>query len=130
MSNYHIDTKNSHRPRTIDAHTQTVIEESSPAKKERMPAIMLALAVLYTISPIDLIPDIPIIGWVDDATFLIAAIMNYLEKSGNVNNPFYSTHGPKTAAMLRKAKWIVLGVGAIACILILVAGVTVLNVIF
>lgn len=33
--------------------------------------VLLALAVLYVISPIDAIPDvIPVIGWLDDIGFL------------------------------------------------------------
>jgi uncharacterized membrane protein YkvA (DUF1232 family) len=34
--------------------------------------IVVALAVIYIISPIDLIPDVPIVGWGDD---LIAALI-------------------------------------------------------
>lgn len=34
---------------------------------------ILILALLYIISPIDLIPDIPVIGWIDDAAVGIGA---------------------------------------------------------
>lgn len=37
--------------------------------------IVLALAFFYDISPIDLIPDIPIIGWGDD---LIVTILSFI----------------------------------------------------
>jgi len=38
--------------------------------------ILLIIAFIYLLSPIDLIPDIiPIIGWIDDAIFLIASII-------------------------------------------------------
>ncbi|MFA6750382.1 MAG: DUF1232 domain-containing protein [Candidatus Riflebacteria bacterium] len=40
---------------------------------------MCVLAVLYVVSPVDLIPDVvPIIGWLDDITVFIAGIINFL----------------------------------------------------
>jgi uncharacterized membrane protein YkvA (DUF1232 family) len=37
-------------------------------------AVILILALLYIISPIDLVPDvIPVVGWVDDAAVGIGA---------------------------------------------------------
>jgi uncharacterized membrane protein YkvA (DUF1232 family) len=37
--------------------------------------IALIIAVIYLISPIDLIPDIiPIVGWIDDVIMLLTAI--------------------------------------------------------
>lgn len=36
--------------------------------------IVWGLAALYTVSPIDLVPDpIPILGWLDDVAVIIAA---------------------------------------------------------
>ncbi|MFT4102227.1 MAG: DUF1232 domain-containing protein [Burkholderiaceae bacterium] len=49
----------------------------------RTPLLVKAgtVAVLaYLISPIDLIPDLPIIGWVDDATLLMVAIPFLLDR--------------------------------------------------
>jgi uncharacterized membrane protein YkvA (DUF1232 family) len=48
--------------------------------KKFFPYLIVSLGVFYGIWPIDLIPDVPIIGWVDDlgvmgATLLIAYIM-------------------------------------------------------
>jgi len=38
-------------------------------------------AVVYFISPVDLVPDfLPVIGWVDDAAVGIAAIINLVAK--------------------------------------------------
>ncbi len=50
-------------------------------KRLVVPYAMLGIAVLYALSPIDLIPDIPVVGWVDDVTFLIVTSMNVVEKS-------------------------------------------------
>ena len=37
-------------------------------------AVILILALLYILSPVDLIPDvIPVIGWVDDAAVALGA---------------------------------------------------------
>lgn len=37
---------------------------------------LLALTLLYLVSPVDLIPDsVPLLGWVDDATIVPAAVM-------------------------------------------------------
>jgi uncharacterized membrane protein YkvA (DUF1232 family) len=45
----------------------------------RAPKVLLVLAALYTLSPIDLIPDvIPVIGWLDDVGLLSAAIAWFL----------------------------------------------------
>lgn len=46
--------------------------------------IIILLAVLYIVSPIDLIPDfIPVIGWIDD---LIAGIVAFTAFIGGKNN--------------------------------------------
>lgn len=45
----------------------------------RAPKVVLALAILYTLSPVDLVPDvIPVIGWLDDVGLLSAAIAWFL----------------------------------------------------
>ena len=38
------------------------------------------LLVLYALSPIDLIPDVPIMGWLDDAAILMLAIPFLLKR--------------------------------------------------
>lgn len=41
--------------------------------------VLCVLAVLYVVSPVDLIPDVvPIIGRLDDITVFIAGIINFL----------------------------------------------------
>ena len=42
--------------------------------------ILLMLAILYAFSSHDIVPDIPIIGWVDDVTFLVFSALNMIEK--------------------------------------------------
>lgn len=48
--------------------------KTSPAKKS-LPFIVLLLGVFYGLWPIDVIPDVPIIGWVDDIGVLGTAIL-------------------------------------------------------
>jgi uncharacterized membrane protein YkvA (DUF1232 family) len=45
-----------------------------------LPYILIALGFVYGIFPLDLIPDIPVVGWVDDigvmgTTIMIAVIL-------------------------------------------------------
>ncbi len=42
--------------------------------------ILFLAAILYAFSSHDIVPDIPIIGWVDDVTFLVFTTLNVLEK--------------------------------------------------
>ena len=45
---------------------------NKPAQSGILPWIPLILAAIYTVSPVDLVPDvIPIVGWFEDALFLI-----------------------------------------------------------
>lgn len=54
------------------------------ARASRASKIFFVLAMLYTVMPIDLIPDIaPVVGWLDDAGLLTAAVawaMNRVSK--------------------------------------------------
>lgn len=42
--------------------------------------IFLVIATIYGFSPIDLVPDAPVIGWIDDFTILSAAITNFIQQ--------------------------------------------------
>jgi uncharacterized membrane protein YkvA (DUF1232 family) len=45
--------------------------------------LLMVVAIIYTISPIDIIPDIPIIGYVDDAVvlgFVLTRVKKEIEK--------------------------------------------------
>lgn len=76
--------------------------------------IWLAAAIGYTISPLDFVPDtIPILGWLDDFSFLSAAVLNILQ--------YYqeNTHR-QLAAILKYLKWIFL---FLAILLVLLFGI-------
>ncbi|MDR3113723.1 MAG: DUF1232 domain-containing protein [Endomicrobium sp.] len=56
--------------------------EAKPIKKKspKLAWALLVLAVIYTISPIDIVPDAPVIGWIDDAVVDLLAVLNLVRK--------------------------------------------------
>ncbi len=77
--------------------------------------IMAGLGVAYMLSPIDIIPDIPVIGWVDDFFVMASTGLNLLEKElGKMSD---------VLRMIFKAlKWITIVLGIIAVILVVLLG--------
>ena len=67
---------------------------NKPAQSGILPWIPLILAAIYTVSPVDLVPDvIPIVGWFEDALFLIVGGLNGALNSWrnrNYNNSSFS----------------------------------------
>ncbi len=57
-------------------------------KKKSLATIFLILAVIYIISPVDIVPEvlIPVLGWVDDFAVGALAIINYLNQQKNNGN--------------------------------------------
>ncbi|OGG00436.1 hypothetical protein A2Y99_00470 [Candidatus Gottesmanbacteria bacterium RBG_13_37_7] len=54
-----------------------------------LPYLIISLGVVYGVWPMDLIPDVPVAGWIDDigvigATLLIAFILYF--KNKNINS--------------------------------------------
>lgn len=46
-----------------------------------MRAVWILLAILYIVSPIDLVPDVvPVVGWLDDVAVLFAAFKQLAAK--------------------------------------------------
>ena len=78
--------------------------------------IWAILAIIYVISPIDIVPDIPVVGWIDDFFVATTASLNLIEKSiGNTNIIL--------SKILSILKWLLIIIGIIA-ILIMVLLVT------
>ncbi|HKX27469.1 MAG TPA: YkvA family protein [Blastocatellia bacterium] len=82
------------------------------------PYVLLAMAIIYTISPVDLIPDIPIVGWIDDLIFLTLAGTHFMEKGTGIQ----SQHLKET---LRLVKWVVAIVGVIAIAVLSLLGIVI-----
>lgn len=75
------------------------------------PVFLFMLAIFYDISPIDLIPDIPVVGYIDDFFITAIATLNLLEK-------WLQDSSIVLASLLRLAKWLVVFVGIIAVSLV------------
>jgi hypothetical protein len=68
----------------------------------------LIIAIVYALSPLDIIPDIPGIGWIDDGGVVIAAALNLLQ---NALPGFLGT-------AVKYIKWIFIALCAIAVLII------------
>ena len=79
------------------------------------PFVLFGLAVTYVFSPIDIIPDIPVVGWVDDGVILSTATLYVLEKGFGIQSRFFIT-------LLRLIRWTVIILGAIAVALFALIG--------
>ncbi len=42
--------------------------------------ILLGVSILYVILPTDIIPDIPVVGWIDDALVTSSAAVNCIQQ--------------------------------------------------
>ncbi|PKL48944.1 MAG: hypothetical protein CVV42_08085 [Candidatus Riflebacteria bacterium HGW-Riflebacteria-2] len=46
--------------------------------KPAMQIILFMITIAYVISPIDVIPDVPIVGWLDDAAVVLAQLASFV----------------------------------------------------
>lgn len=96
--------------------------ELTPQEKwEKTKALILTLiGAIYAISPLDVIPDIPVIGWIDDFFVLSAAILNLLEHTtGRTHYTLRRT--------LKVTKWIVIIIGIVVVLLLFIIGALIVN---
>lgn len=73
--------------------------------------VLFALALLYDVMPVDLIPDIPMVGWVDDFFITVTAGLNLLEKG-------VAGMSGSLAGIVKLVKWGVVLLGIIAVALV------------
>ncbi len=78
--------------------------------------VLVALAVVYGVSPVDILPDVPGVGWIDDIVFLVVTIANLIQQKTADTNPILS----KT---MKTVKWILLLFGILVVLLIMLLGV-------
>lgn len=104
MSEYNNYNDNSNQP-------------SKPAQSGIVPWIPLILAVIYTVSPVDLVPDVlPILGWFEDALFLLVGGLNGVQ-NGVVDANSY------IRKIIKYIKWglfIIGGIGILIIVLLVV----------
>jgi uncharacterized membrane protein YkvA (DUF1232 family) len=91
------------------------ISDNKDNKKSISGWVCLVIAAAYTISPIDIIPDVPIVGWVDDAAITVPAILQFIETENKGKSSWLS----KIAKTL---KWICIILGVIVVLIVLLFG--------
>ena len=98
-------------------------KENQPASQGIKPWIPLILALLYTISPVDLVPDfIPIVGWFEDALLLIVGGLNGIQNGILEANSSLRT-------LIKFVKWGILIIGGIAILIVVLLVVLVFKVV-
>ena len=95
----------------VNESSEVEVIRQVPERSLVMPFVFLVLAILYDLSPIDIIPDMPVIGYFDDLIITAIATLNLLQKW------FEDTSGILAAA-LGFMKWLVIFVGIIAVSLV------------
>ena len=86
--------------------------ENQPASQRIKPWIPLILALIYTVSPIDLVPDfIPIVGWFEDALLVIVGGLNGIQNGVLEANSSLRT-------LIKYLKWGLLIIGGIAILIV------------
>lgn len=54
--------------------------------------LLIALTIIYVLSPVDVVPDaIPIVGWLDDVGIILAEVAQYLLYMKNKKEAFEAT---------------------------------------
>jgi uncharacterized membrane protein YkvA (DUF1232 family) len=77
-----------------------LVTPDASKKQGNLSIALLIVSFMYFIFPFDLIPDVPIVGWVDDFFFILIALINVAEKKVFYN---YET----IQKTLNKVKWVV-----------------------
>lgn len=80
-------------------------------KKKIYPWTIVAGSLLYVLLPLDIIPDIPFLGWIDDFFILTSAILYLFEKQvGDISKSLRET--------IRLLRIISVGIGIIIILLL------------
>lgn len=77
--------------------------------------ILAILSIVYLISPIDIVPDIPVVGWIDDFFISATGILNLIQAE-------VSKTSQGIAQGIKMLKWLIIGIGIIAILLVLLLG--------
>ena len=75
--------------------------------------ILMVVAVIYGLSPIDIVPDIPVVGWIDDFTVNLVAFTNLIQQQ------FFQTNIILNK-LFNTIKWINIGLVAIILMVFLI----------
>lgn len=79
--------------------------------KEITSLVFLGMAAAYDVSPIDIIPDIPVVGWLDDFMVTVTAVLNCIQQ-------FTRDTSHTLSVIARTLKWIIILLGGILIVLV------------
>ena len=82
--------------------------------------VLMALCLLYGISPVDIIPDIPVVGQIDDLIILASGGLNLAQR-------YMERAGSSLATIVKVVKWIVIALGAIVILLLALFAVAIVS---
>ena len=95
---------------------------NKPAQSGILPWIPLILALIYTVSPVDLVPDVlPVLGWFEDALLLVVGGLNGIQNGVLEANS--SLRG-----IVKFLKWGLLIVGVIGILIVVLLAILVFKV--
>ena len=81
---------------------------------------MLGASILYDVIPADFIPDIPLVGWLDDMLLTSSAALNCLQQFGvNANG--------KVDRLLKWLKWICILLAILVIIVVILLAGTIVD---
>ena len=82
--------------------------------------VIMTLCLLYGISPVDIIPDIPNVGQIDDLLILVSGGLNLLQG-------YMERYDSSVTSIVKVIKRIVIALGAIIILLLALFAVTIVN---
>lgn len=89
-------------------------------RKQITSLLLLGASIIYDVIPADLIPDIPLVGWLDDMLVTSSAALNCLQQFGiNANG--------KVDKLLKWLKWICILLAVIVVIIFIALAGTVID---
>ncbi|MCR4663652.1 MAG: DUF1232 domain-containing protein [Endomicrobiaceae bacterium] len=96
-------------PEIVDETVEEINEEKNIEESQSKKVwswILLIAAVIYGISPIDLIPDMPVVGWIDDIAIGAAAFTNFIQQQ------FFQTNATLNK-LFKLTKWILISIAVL-----------------
>ena len=89
-------------------------------RKQITSLLLLGASIIYDVIPADLIPDIPLVGWLDDMLVTSSAALNCLQQFGvNANG--------KVDRLLKWLKWICILLAILVIIVVILLAGTIVD---
>ena len=82
--------------------------------------VLMVLCLLYGVSPVDIIPDIPVVGQIDDLIILASGALNLVQR-------YMERADSSLTTVVKVVKWIVIALGAIVILLLALFAVAIVN---